>query len=141
MESLRVLADYLIQLQDLLGGKYGALSRPQLRLMLKLDAGPRTVSELKELLRLSSPGVTQMLDKLQTAGWITRRGLPHDLRMVQVELTDSGRSVLAEAQTAFVQRVAELLGVLSAQEVEALTHLLEFVLSGQARGGSTHERG
>jgi DNA-binding MarR family transcriptional regulator len=100
------------------------VSRPQLRVLRKLAAQALTVSALREALNISSPGVTQMLDKLQALGLVSRSGSAHDQRVVLVELTPAGRNALAAAQAAFLERVRALFAPLSDEEKAQVAQLL-----------------
>ncbi len=118
----------LIALQDALGGNYGELSRPKLRLMVKLEKGPVSISELAERLRISSPAVSQMIDKLSAEGYVTRESWGTDQRVVAVALTDSGRMALKGALQAFRERIEYLLSPLTRDQILALGTLLETAL-------------
>lgn len=119
------IVDVLIRLQDALGGQYGELSRPQLRLMMKLGKTDPTVSELAERLNISSPGVTQMLDKLASRGFLTRYSPDKDQRVVRVSISDRGRDVLQVAVRQFEERVTSMMQTLSDSEQEVITGLLQ----------------
>ncbi|MCY0898072.1 MAG: MarR family transcriptional regulator [Firmicutes bacterium] len=114
----------LMQLQDTLAGHYAGLSRHKMRLMVKLEHGPLSVSELAERLHISSPAVSQMIDKLATEGYVRRDSLGDDLRMVGVSLTDSGRLALAAALDAFRQRVNAILSPLDVEEKRTFVELI-----------------
>jgi DNA-binding MarR family transcriptional regulator len=118
----------LIALQDALGGQYAELSRPKLRLMVKLEQGPVSVSELAERLHISSPAVSQMIDKLSADGFVRRESLREDQRVVAAVLTVSGRDVLARALDAFRRRVDDLLSPLSDEQRAQLSQLLDQAL-------------
>ena len=118
----------LIALQDALGGTYGELSRPKLRLMVKLEKGPVNISELAERLRISSPAVSQMIDKLSLEGYVRRESWGGDQRIVAVALTDTGRVALKSALTAFRERIDQLLSPLTSDQIHHLGNLLEKAL-------------
>lgn len=119
------IVDVLIRLQDALGGQYGELSRPQLRLMMKLGKTDPTVSELAERLNISSPGVTQMLDKLASRGFLTRYSPDKDQRVVRVSISERGQDVLQVAVRQFEERVTGMMQTLSDSEQEVITGLLQ----------------
>jgi DNA-binding MarR family transcriptional regulator len=125
MEISSSMVEYLIVLQDALGGHYGELSRPQLRLMMKLRGAAPTVSELAERLNISSPGVTQMIDKLQARGFVTRYSPDKDQRIVRVAITETGRATLKRSELLFAQRVNEVMTLLSVEQRETLENLLK----------------
>jgi len=118
----------LIALQDALGGQYADLSRPKLRLMVKLDLGPVSISELADRLHISSPAVSQMIDKLSSDGLVRRESSAEDQRVVAVALTDQGRVALERALLAFRNRVNELLAPLTPEDIQRLSQLLDHVL-------------
>ncbi len=119
------LALLLIRFQDALGGQYAQLSRPKLRLMVKLTGGPVSVSELAERLHISSPAVSQMIDKLASDGLVVRLSREEDQRLVSVMITPRGEEVLAEALGAFRERVQSLMSVLTSEEQIMFTRLLQ----------------
>lgn len=114
----------LIRLYDALGGRFGDLSRPQMRLMMKLTGAAPTISELAESLNISSPGVTQMIDKLQAKGYVERQSHERDQRLVRVQVTGIGRQALAVAREAFEHRVEEVIQPLDSLEKEQFLSLL-----------------
>ncbi|MDA8192961.1 MAG: MarR family transcriptional regulator [Thermaerobacter sp.] len=123
-QPLGTMVEYLIALQDALGGHYGELSRPQLRLMMKLPGDSPAISQLAEQLHISSPGVTQMIDKLQGRGYVTRYSAEKDQRIVRVAITALGRDILQEAKNQFAGRVEQVLAGLSDAEQATLLDLL-----------------
>jgi DNA-binding MarR family transcriptional regulator len=50
------------------------------------DEGPLTQRELGERISLSSGGMTQLVDRLEGAGWVSRHPHPSDRRAVLLEL-------------------------------------------------------
>lgn len=121
------LALLLIRFQDALGGQYGRLSRPKLRLMVKLTEGPVSVSELAERLHISSPAVSQMIDKLVDDGFVVRMSRERDQRMVSVMITPPGEEALKGALAAFRDRVESLMAALSPEEQAVFTDLLRTI--------------
>ncbi len=94
--------------------------------------GPRGAlapSQLLQSVMLSSGGMTNRLDKLETAGWIVRRQDPDDRRGVVVELTAKGCKLIdAATATRFADAEASL-PKLPTKEKEALAKLLRFWLN------------
>lgn len=129
----------LIDLYDALGGWHADLSRPQLRLMMKLTGKAPTISELAERLNISSPGVTQMIDKLQLKGYVERHSQEKDQRLVRVRITELGRSALSAAENAFAQRVQSVLAPLNEVERDQLAQLLEKLSAPTSRLGASQD--
>ena len=78
-----------------------AISVPaaQLPVLATLDRhGPLTVGELAQALRLTQPGVTRMVGKLQEAGLLTSRRVAGDQRMRRLALSASGRRLVDRAK-------------------------------------------
>ena len=124
METQRI-ANALMSLQQRLGGQYGALSRPQFRLLLALRDAHRTISELADTVRISSPGVTQMVDKLQAAGYVVRQSHSDDQRVVLVAMMASGAAALDLAIHEYHSRIGQILSALTDTETQSLRMLLD----------------
>ena len=74
--------------------------RASLRLMAQLDElGPSTVGRLAEADRCSQPTMSAAVSALTDRDWANKRPNPDDARSCLVELTDTGRAVLADART------------------------------------------
>jgi DNA-binding MarR family transcriptional regulator len=58
--------------------------------------GPLTPTELAAKLDLTTGSTTTLLDRLQGAGYVTRRPHPTDRRRLIIELTDAARYLIAE---------------------------------------------
>ncbi len=124
MSTIQSIARSLMIIHHRLAGRYGPLTRPQLRILSSLKKSKRTVSELAEYLQISSSGVTQALDKLQIANYIVRQADPNDQRVVQISDTEMGRLALQEAERHYEYRVTELLQTLSEEQQQTLSELL-----------------
>jgi DNA-binding MarR family transcriptional regulator len=105
------------------------LTYPQYLTLLALwgsPAGPMTVGELGQRLRLDTGTLTPLLKRLENAGHLTRRRDPDDERRVLLQLTDQG--------WALRDRVAHVPGALlrsmdlSAEDVAELRRLLDQLL-------------
>lgn len=55
--------------------------------------GRSTPTRICEVLRRTTGGMTLTIDRLESAGWLTRSADPTDRRRVVVELTDAGRDL------------------------------------------------
>ena len=93
--------------------KQSGLTVPQLVCLKHLAcSGPTAPTVLARSVVLSSATVTGILDRLVRRGLVSRRRLEQDRRRVEVELTEAGRRVTADApfplQTRFAQRLIEL---------------------------------
>ena len=76
--------------------RYGTreLTRTEAGLLQTLLDGPRRITELAETEALAQPTVTQLVDKLQQRGLVTRDRSAEDGRVVLVSVAADGRAQL-----------------------------------------------
>jgi DNA-binding MarR family transcriptional regulator len=86
-------------------------------------------SALSRALMLSPAGMTNRLDRLESAGLIERRHDPSDRRSTLVVLTAAGRERVDEAVTDHVANEARMLEPLSAAQRSALDGILRALLT------------
>ena len=114
-----------------LGREFGPLSRPQRRTLrtladLSRTGSPVRASDLAEYLGLTSAGATRMLNKLESAGYVSRYREPDaDQREVYAALTTAGTEALRAANAVYFERVERDLGKLDEAERQTLARLLE----------------
>jgi DNA-binding MarR family transcriptional regulator len=106
--------------------------------ILQLAGAPHRMSptELAELVLRSSGGMTQILDRLETAGLVGRAADPSDRRRVLVELTPAGLRTAKEANVGYERERERVLSELSESEIDGLdraVHRLLEVLSDRAQ--------
>jgi DNA-binding MarR family transcriptional regulator len=106
--------------------------------VLQLAGAPYRMSptELTEIVLRSSGGMTQILDRLETAGLVERGPDPSDRRKVLVGLTPEGLRIAQQANASYRRQRERVLGALTDDEVERLDlaiHRLLDVLSDDAR--------
>ena len=95
-------------------------------------AGPpyrRTAGELLQSALITSGGMSQRLERLETAGLVSRHMHPKDRRKVEVELTPTGMALVDEVTGAIMENESKLLGVLEPGEQQQLRGLLKKLLS------------
>lgn len=63
----------------------------QLRVIMALRAGQKTVRGLAEQLRTNKPAVSRAMDKFEELGWVERKVDPEDRRSVFLSLTKDGK--------------------------------------------------
>ena len=87
---------------------------------------PLPCAAIGERLIERTPDVTRLLDRLERAGWLTRKRAGHDRRVVEVGITQTGLDLLARADpsvTAFIE--GQFGAPLSEEEFNTLSRLLE----------------
>jgi DNA-binding MarR family transcriptional regulator len=87
-------------------------------------SGPCRLTALADHEAVTQPAMTQLVARLQGAGLVRRAADPADGRVVQVEITDAGRAVLAQRRAVRAERLAGMLADLSADERAALAAAL-----------------
>lgn len=81
--------------------------------------------DLSREVRLSPSGVTRMLDRLETTGFVEKGACASDARVTYAVLTDAGMNKLRECAPAHSGAVERLIGErLSEQEIRVLGELL-----------------
>ncbi len=85
------------------------------------DEGPRRLTSLAVDEGVAQPSMTQLVQRLESQGFVERRRDPGDRRVVWVAITDAGRRLLADRRASRAAETAELLAALSPQHEEALT--------------------
>jgi MarR family transcriptional regulator, organic hydroperoxide resistance regulator len=103
------------------------LTHPQYLVMLALwERSPRTVRDIGDALALDPATLSPLLKRLEAAGLITRKRKVEDERSLDVELTESGRALRANAvdvPAQIVKRLGMPVAELEATR-DALTRLL-----------------
>ncbi|MDI2099465.1 MarR family winged helix-turn-helix transcriptional regulator [Ruicaihuangia caeni] len=111
------------------------LTHPQYLVMLALwERSPRRVRDIGEALYLEPATLSPLLKRLESAGLITRGRNAEDERALDVELTDAGRALKAEAERV-PPAIIEQLGV-DVSELEELRDRLVQLLNAAAPGGA-----
>jgi DNA-binding MarR family transcriptional regulator len=93
-------------------------------LMLLHEVGPLTVGQLAEMLRVSNPSVSSVLDRLEEHGLVARRRDADDRRLVHVLLTPQGAEDAAEAAGFRRAAAQQVLSRFEQDELEALLKVL-----------------
>ena len=81
-----------------------------------LHLGPLCQNELGAKILKSKANVTLVVDNLQRSGLVRRVPHPTDRRMIQVELTSEGRTLIREVFPSRLRAIVDALGVLSPPE-------------------------
>ncbi len=92
-----------------------------------LALGQRRLSELARAEGVTQPGMTQLVTRLEQAGWATRSADPADGRAVLVGITPAGGELLAHRRRARAGRLAGPLGQLTPAEQQTLLAALPLI--------------
>ena len=82
------------------------------------------MTDLGERLLIRPPSVTGVVDRLERAGLLGRKGSPSDQRAKLVVLTAAGRHLVRRVLTVHERQIETVLGGLAANEQAALLHYL-----------------
>jgi DNA-binding MarR family transcriptional regulator len=111
------------------------LSAPRLSaLSVVVFRGPITLSELAAAEQVRPPTITRLVQELERAGLLERLPDPSDRRVVRVRATAAGRRLLAAGRTRRVQRLADEIDRLSAEDRRALARGVEVLWNMTSRG-------
>ncbi|HPQ43001.1 MAG TPA: MarR family transcriptional regulator [Syntrophales bacterium] len=90
--------------------------------------------ELGRRTELDSATMTGIIDRLEAAELIERRGNPADRRSIKVHLTEQGRALAGEAVRVITEANQKFLGVLSQNEQGELRNLIRKLRDQTGRG-------
>ena len=93
------------------------LTPQQYRILKLAGAGEERSARLAERLAVAKPTLTATADGLVAAGYVQRKELPGDRRVVRLCLTLAGRSALERADAAYADWLAGLLAATGAPDV------------------------
>jgi DNA-binding MarR family transcriptional regulator len=89
------------------------------------EAGRLTMGSLAEQISLTTGGVTRLIDRMESAGYVQRVPCPSDRRVSYAALTDAGRAKLDEAAPVHAANLRSVFAAFSDQERAALDALLD----------------
>ncbi len=91
--------------------------------------GSQTIQQIAGSILVSSGSMTYVIDKLEKRGIIIRNPCPKDRRVIHIELTPEGRSLMEEIMLEHREALENIFKVLEPQEAEVLVNLLGKVKS------------
>jgi DNA-binding MarR family transcriptional regulator len=94
------------------------VSVAQSAVLSRLRGGPKTVGELAAAEGVRAPSMTQIINRMEEAGWVTRSAGPVRGRMVQI--TEVGLTVAVEVRQERTARLAKRFDGLSADDLAVL---------------------
>src|SRR5262245_21365431 len=93
--------------------------------ILRGEGRPLRILEIAARMITVVPGITGLIDRLQSACLVERRRCDQDRRVICVAITPQGLKLLAEIDQPLLDLHKKLLGHLTTVELTALTSLLE----------------
>jgi DNA-binding MarR family transcriptional regulator len=120
--ATRMLAGVALRSMDALGA---AVTLPQFRLLAVLAGlGPVPSGQAAQALGLDPSTITRLADRMVAAGHVARGSDPRHRGVVTLELTPSGRDLVAKADMWRRQELARVMSRLSPAEQAAATMAL-----------------
>ena len=102
-----------------------AISPIHIGIMKQLDeAGTLHVAEIGERLQIARPQMTHLIDKLADLGIVKRHTDKTDRRMINIVLTDKGKTTLKEHDSGIKKAMRETLSVFTDKELDDLSDSL-----------------
>ena len=93
--------------------------------------GPLCLSELAKKILRTSGNLTMVVDNLEKSGYVKRVPSPQDRRYISVEITESGRKLIASVFPEHATRITEVMSRLSAEDQDTLRDLCRKLGTGQ----------
>ena len=103
----------------------GKGSQKRVLIVLEKQGGQMTQRELTRQLGIQPGSASEVIAKLEGAGYIERSPDETDRRTVKIQLTESGKQLAVEARAQRIQRYEEMFSGFTEAEKEELLSLLE----------------
>ena len=108
-----------------LGGVSGDLSRLHFGIMEILSERDMTVTELARMTNMSKPQMTAAIDKLVKLDVLERHPDENDRRVINMVLTEHGRTLLREVRRKIKQSIRKTLSSLTPEELAQMSDALK----------------
>ncbi len=95
------------------------ISPGHVQILIALSRGPHSVGQLAEVVGVSRPAATQLVDKLVGHGMVERRHDPQDRRVVLVDYVPGMREVARGIMESRRSRLVKAMESLTDQEAQA----------------------
>ena len=103
------------------------VSRTEVGVLRILSAGPRRITELACIERVTQPAITLLVNRLAERGWVERVSDPTDGRAVLVSLTSSGADAFAQLRQEYRQMLHTEMAMLCDEDVDTLARSVEIL--------------
>ncbi|MEV0186232.1 MarR family transcriptional regulator [Streptomyces sp. NPDC050625] len=87
--------------------------------------GQLTMSALADQIALTSSGLTRLIDRIRSAGYVERRPCPTDRRVVYAAITEAGRDVLDRAAVGHARNLRNTFAAFEEADLAGLDALLD----------------
>jgi len=93
-----------------------------------LEAGPRTIGQLRDYLYISDSSTSEMISRLQKKGYVTRERSDADSRVVVVTLTSAGREIAQKMPLGGFSLLRERLKTLSPERLSVIDEAMDEIM-------------
>jgi DNA-binding MarR family transcriptional regulator len=108
--------------------KEGISGRKVSALRHLLEAGPRTIGQLKDYLYISDSSASELVAHLQKKGYVTRTRSEADNRVVLVAVTPAGREIAQRTPLGGISLFRERLKTLSPERLAVINDAMEEIM-------------
>lgn len=119
----RYLRQYSQQMHD-----QGVRGREFATLRYLHEAGPCTIGQVQEYIYISASAASELLSRLENAGYVERTRCKKDQRVVYVDLTPAGRRLAEETPLGGIPLLRERLKTLSPEQLATVTAAFDILL-------------
>ena len=104
------------------------LTFPQYRLIRALGrSGAMPMNKIGEHMLVTPANITGLVDRLEGRGYVERKEVSTDRRVVRIQLTRKGKSCFQRTNVQHRRLISKIIGVLSENEILNLTRQLQKV--------------
>jgi len=96
-------------------------------LQILLEQGTSTVSEIANILCVSRPNMTPLIDKLIKDGLVSRSSDAKDRRIINISITEEGRKLGLENVQLFKNKLRSKISLLPEEDIKCFLESLENV--------------
>lgn len=105
------------------------ISMPQFFCMFMLSkCGKQKMSELASNLALSYASATNLINRLSESGYVNRYDDPEDRRVVMVELSEKGNSIMTAVREKHINEMTKRCNQLSKDELDTLLKGMDLLI-------------
>ena len=109
--------------------KVGKLPLAQYYVLLMLSKSPQLrMGDISQVMSISRPNLTPLIDKLVIKGYVLREADAHDRRITYVSITETGRNVLNRENMAICKSIEKKLGHLSDTDLNTVVNSLNVLM-------------
>lgn len=91
------------------------------------ERGQMRMGEISDIMAISRPNLTPLMDKLVTLNFVERAAYNHDRRVTYIMITDTGRIALEKEKSVIIEGISSFTSKLSGEENEKFINALDVI--------------